>query len=153
MEHVSIWGTPFPGILNQKNSTGSAGGAKNSQNGVFLETDISGHEIYPKGPSWPMCNFNAKHVVDLLMVEKNIMMKPQNIGMLYPILKMISLHFYFLYMIINQQVQTFPYLLVRWCYYTYWWEAPQMDLRWVEQMPLRRTSPPPAWFVKSGCNI
>lgn len=29
-----------------------------------------------------MCNFNAKHVVDLLMVEKNIMMKPQNIGML-----------------------------------------------------------------------
>ena len=30
-------GTPFPGILNQKNSTGSAGGAKNSQNGVFLE--------------------------------------------------------------------------------------------------------------------
>ena len=37
MEHVSIWGTPFPAILNQKNSTGSAGGAKNSQNGVFLE--------------------------------------------------------------------------------------------------------------------
>ena len=44
-----------------------------------------------------MCNFKAKHVVDLLMVEKNIMMKPQNIGMLYPILKMKSLHFYFLY--------------------------------------------------------
>jgi len=37
MEHVSIWGTPFPAILNQKNSTGSAGGAKNSQNWVFLE--------------------------------------------------------------------------------------------------------------------
>ena len=37
MEHVSIWGTPFQAILNQKNSTGSAGGAKNSQNGVFLE--------------------------------------------------------------------------------------------------------------------
>ena len=118
----NIWGTPFPAILNQKNSTGSAGGAKNSQNGGILvtpnkvvwkinfsqvakiscrlvqkwprykkkpqkwtlkndfseksprilnfwkkflkthmkranlaETDISGHEIYPKGPSWPMC--------------------------------------------------------------------------------------------------
>jgi len=36
MEHVSIWGTPFPAILNQKNSTGSAGGAKNSQNGGIL---------------------------------------------------------------------------------------------------------------------
>ena len=37
--------------------------------------------------------------------------------------------------------------------HTYWWEVPQMDLRWVEQMPLRRTSPPPAWFVKPACNI
>ena len=36
MNHVSIWGTPFPAILNQKNSTGSAGGAKNSQNGGIL---------------------------------------------------------------------------------------------------------------------
>ena len=44
MEHVSIWGTPFPTILNQKNSTGSAGGAKNSQNGGIL--------VPPNGPIW-----------------------------------------------------------------------------------------------------
>ena len=40
MEHVSIWGTPFPAILNQKNSTGWAGGAKNSQNWIFLKVQI-----------------------------------------------------------------------------------------------------------------
>ena len=32
----TICGIPVPAILNHKNSTGSAGGAKNSQNGVFL---------------------------------------------------------------------------------------------------------------------
>ena len=34
---IAIFRTPVPAILNHKNSTGSAGGAKNSQNGVFLE--------------------------------------------------------------------------------------------------------------------
>ena len=33
----TICGIPVPTILNHKNSTGSAGEAKNSQNGVFLE--------------------------------------------------------------------------------------------------------------------
>ena len=36
----TICGTPFPAILNQKNLTGSAGGAKNSQNWVFLKVQI-----------------------------------------------------------------------------------------------------------------
>ena len=44
MEHVSIWGIPFPAILNQKNSTWSAGGAKNSQNGgIFVATTAFAH--------------------------------------------------------------------------------------------------------------
>ena len=46
----TICGTPFPAILNQKNSTGSAGGAKNSQNGGIL--------VPPKIPHfdcfWPL---------------------------------------------------------------------------------------------------
>ena len=46
MEHVSIWGTPFPAILNPKNSTGSARGAKDSQNGVFFEVPIWLKQIY-----------------------------------------------------------------------------------------------------------
>ena len=47
MKHVSIWGTPFPAILNQKNSTGSAGGAKNSQNGGILVPPQPGTGIPP----------------------------------------------------------------------------------------------------------
>ena len=47
MEHVSIWGTPFPAILNQKDSTGSAGGAKNSQNwGILVPPKIWLKQIY-----------------------------------------------------------------------------------------------------------
>ena len=46
MEHVSIWGIPFPTILNQKNSTGSAGGAKNSQNGGIFGATFWLKQIY-----------------------------------------------------------------------------------------------------------
>ena len=36
----TICGIPVPTILNHKNSTGLAGGAKNSQNWVFLKVQI-----------------------------------------------------------------------------------------------------------------
>ena len=37
MKHSTICGIPVPAILNHKNSTGLAGGAKNSQNGgIFV---------------------------------------------------------------------------------------------------------------------
>ena len=46
----TICGIPVPTILNHKNSTGSAGEAKNSQNGVFLEV-----QKYPLiGCFWPL---------------------------------------------------------------------------------------------------
>ena len=46
----TICGIPVPTILNHKNSTGSAGEAKNSQNGVFLEV-----QKYPHfGCFWPL---------------------------------------------------------------------------------------------------
>ena len=35
MEHVSIWGIPFPAILNQKNQPGRQEGPKTAKMGVF----------------------------------------------------------------------------------------------------------------------
>ena len=46
----TICGIPVPTILNHKNSTGSAGEAKNSKNGLFLEV-----QKYPHfGCFWPL---------------------------------------------------------------------------------------------------
>ena len=50
MEHVSIWGTPFPAILNQKNLTGSARGAKTSKNWpIFVPSKIPNFGCF-----WPL---------------------------------------------------------------------------------------------------
>ena len=46
----TICGTPVPAILDHKNSTGSAGGAKNSQKWVFLKVP----NIATFGCFWPL---------------------------------------------------------------------------------------------------
>ena len=47
---ITMCGTPFPAILNQKNSTGSAGGAKNSKNWpIFVPSKIPNFGCF-----WPL---------------------------------------------------------------------------------------------------
>ena len=38
---------------------------------LLAETDISGHEIYPKGPSWAVCTAHDRGVANALTVGQN----------------------------------------------------------------------------------
>ena len=69
----TICGIPVPAILNHKISTGSAGGAKNSQNGVFLEVQKYPPPANPVEFLWfKMAGTGIPHIVLCFMLDSHL---------------------------------------------------------------------------------